>query len=113
MMFVLDVHKAQKMDAFQSLLRGKCKTKQLFVYSSWYSTTHFVQPVEVVFDAPFKQAVKKEATKHFHNNLVKYTRGLINASECCVLFTELVRNEVSANADMVMDISSYWWVRRL
>ena len=68
-------------------------------------TTHLVQPVEVIFNAPFKQAVEREATKHLHDNLDEYMRGTINASERRVLFTKWVgaaRDEVSANADMVI-----------
>ena len=61
MMLVLDTHKAQKTDAVQSLLRDKCKTEPVFVPAG---TTHLVQPVEVIFNAPFKQAVEREATKH-------------------------------------------------
>lgn len=102
MMLVLDVHKAQKTDAVQSLLRDKCKTKPVFVPAG---ITHLVQPVDVVFNAPFKQAVEREATRHLHNNLDEHMRGTINASERRVLFTKWVGaawDEVSANVDMVI-----------
>ena len=67
-------------------------------------TTHLMQPV-VTFNAPFKQAVEKEAMKHLHDNLDEYMRGTINASERRVLFTKWVGaawDEVSANTDMVI-----------
>ena len=99
MMLVLDVHKAQKTDAVQSLLRDKCRTEPVFVPAG---TTHLVQPVDVVFNAPFKQAVDREATKHLHDNLDEYMRGTINASERRVLFTKAAWDEVSANTDMVI-----------
>ena len=101
-MFVLDVHKAQKTDAVQSLLRDKCKTEPVFVPTG---TTHLVQPVDIVFNAPFKQAVDREATKHLHDNLDEYMRGTINASERRVLFTKWVGaawDKVLANTDMVI-----------
>ena len=85
-MLVVDMHKAQKTDAVQFLLRGKCKTEPAFVPAG---TTHLVQPVDVVFNAPFKQAVEREATKHLHNNLDEYMRGTVNASERHVLFSGL------------------------
>ena len=57
MMLVLDVHKAQKTDAVQTLLRDKCKTEPVFVPAG---TTHLVQPVDVTFNAPFEKAVEKK-----------------------------------------------------
>ena len=102
MMLVLDVHKAQKTDGVQSLLRDKCKTEPVFVPAG---TTHLVQPVDVVFNAPFKQAVDREATKPLQDNLDEYMRGTINASERRVLFTKWVGaawDEVSANTEMVI-----------
>lgn len=50
MMLVIDVYKAQKMDTVHSLLRDKCKTEPVFVPAG---TANFVQPVDIVFNAPF------------------------------------------------------------
>ena len=55
MLLALDVHKAQRTDAIQDCLRKDCKTEPVFVPAS---TTSLVQPVDVVFNAPFKAAVE-------------------------------------------------------
>ena len=87
MLLALDVHKAQTTDAIQECLRKDCKTEPVFVSTC---TTSIVQPVDVVFNAPFKAAVEREATKHLQENLNSYVEGRINASEHRVLFTKWV-----------------------
>ena len=44
-------------------------------------TTSFIQPVNVVFNAPFKAAVEKQAVIHVESNLDEYVQGRINASK--------------------------------
>ena len=85
MLLALDVHKAQTTDAIQECLRKDCKIEPVFVPAG---TTSLVQPVDVVFNTPFKAAVEREATKHFQENLSSYVERRINASERRVLFTK-------------------------
>ena len=85
MLLALDVHKAQTTDAIQECLRKDCKTEPVFIPAG---TTSLVQPMDVVFNAPFKAAVEREATKHLQENLNSYVEGRINASERRVLFTK-------------------------
>ena len=51
MMLVLDIHRAQKMEEIQKYLRDECKTELIFVPAG---TTSMVQPVDVIFNRPFK-----------------------------------------------------------
>ena len=104
MLLALDVHKAQTTDAIQECLRKDCKTEPIFVPAG---TTSLVQPVDVVFNAPFKAAVEREATKHLQENLSmnSYMEGRINASERRVLFTKWVGaawEELSSKTDMIV-----------
>jgi hypothetical protein len=66
MMLVLDVHRAQKTDNIQQFLRSECNTEPVFVPAG---TTSLVQPVDVVFNAPFKAAIEEKATAHLQTNL--------------------------------------------
>ena len=78
MLLVLNVHKAQTTDAIKECLRKDCKTEPVFVPAG---TTSLVQPVDAVFNVPFKAAVEREAAKHLQENLNSYVEGGINASE--------------------------------
>ena len=75
MILVAEVYKAQKTDAVLSLLRG-CNTEVVFVPPG---ATSLVQPIDVVFNAPFKAAVDKLATDHLNENVEAYVRGAVNA----------------------------------
>ena len=86
MMLVADVYKAQKTDAVLSLLRG-CNTEVVFVPPG---ATSLVQPMDVVFNAPFKAAVDKLATDHLNENFEAYVRGAVNAVQRRVLLTKWV-----------------------
>jgi hypothetical protein len=61
MMLVLDVHRAQKTEGIQKYLRDECKTEPIFVPAG---TTSMVQPVDVIFDKPFKEAIDAMANRH-------------------------------------------------
>ena len=66
MLLVADVHRAQKTEAIIKLLKERCNTEIEFVPPG---ATSLVQPVDVVFNAPFKAAVDKLATDHLHSNV--------------------------------------------
>ena len=87
MLLVADVHKAQKTEAITKLLNEQCNTEIVFVPPG---ATSLVQPVDVVFNAPFKAAVDKAATDHLHSNVEAYVRGEINASKRRVLLTKWI-----------------------
>ena len=84
MLLALDVHKAQQ--AIQDCLKEQCNTYPVYVPAG---TTSIVQPADVVFNAPFKAAVERQA-KHLQENLDSYVQGTINASERKVLNTKRV-----------------------
>ena len=86
-MLVLDVHRAQKTDEIQQFLRDKCKTEPVFVPAGM---TSLFQPVDVVFNAPFKSAIDAMANNHLQENLDDYVKGRISASERRILFTKWV-----------------------
>ena len=101
MLLVLDVHKAQKTDGILHRL-DQCNTTPVYVPAG---TTGLVQPVDVVFNAPFKAAVDRLATTHVQENLQDYVRGSIPAGEQRVLFTKWIGQaweEVSAKKEMVI-----------
>ena len=100
-MLILDVHKAQKTEVIECL-RSKCNTEPVFVPAG---TTSLVQPVDVVFNKPFKAAIEKMTTIHLQENLNDYVTGKISASQRRILFTKWVGQaweELSANKDMIV-----------
>ena len=100
-MLVLDVHQAQKTEEIQKYLRDECKTEPIFVPAG---TTSMVQPVDVIFNRPFKEAIDAMANSHVQENLEDYVRGRITASER-ILFTKWVGKaweEISAKKDMII-----------
>lgn len=102
MMLVLDAHKAQCTDHVKKLLNQTCKTDHVMVPPA---TTSLVQPVDVVFNAPFKAAIDKMATAHLQDNLDDYVHGKITASARRVLFTKWVGQaweDISAKKDTII-----------
>ena len=101
-MLILDVHKAQKTEEVIECLRSNCNTEPVFVPAG---TTSLVQPVDVVFNKPFKAAIEKMATIHLQENSNDYVTGKISASERRILFTKWVGQaweELSVNKDMIV-----------
>ena len=102
MMLVLDAHKAQTTDDVKKLLKETCKTDVVMVPPA---TTSLVQPVDVVFNAPFKAAIDTVATAHLREHLDQYVHGKINVSARRVLFTKWVGQaweNISAKKDMII-----------
>ena len=67
--------------------------------------TSQVQPRDVSFNNPFKDAVKQQFEKHLEENLQQYTEGKISASERRLLATKWVGKawvEVGSNRDVVV-----------
>ena len=87
MLLVADVHRAQKTEGILTLLQKDYKTEVIFVPAG---ATSLVQPIDVVFNAPFKAAIDKLATEHLQNNVDLYIRNSINASQRRVLLTQWV-----------------------
>ena len=101
-MLVLDAHKAQTTDDVRKLLKETCKTNLVMVPTA---TTSLVQPVDVVFNAPFKAAIDTVATAHLQEHLDEYVRGKINVSARRVLFTKWVGQaweNMSAKKDTII-----------
>jgi hypothetical protein len=99
-MLVIDVHRAQTTDNINALLKD-CKTTPVHVPPG---TTSLVQPVDVVFNAPFKKRVENCAMQHVHDNLDDYINGKFTASERRVLLTAWIGQaweELSANEEMI------------
>ena len=71
--------------------------------------TILVQPLDVVFNGPFKRAVDTIATSHVEAHVDDYLHGNFTASERRILLTKWIGQaweEVSANKDMV--IRGFW-----
>ena len=101
-MLVLDVHRAQKTEDIQKYLHKQCKTEPVFVPAGM---TSLIQPVDVVFNAPFKAAIDAMANNHLQENLDDYVKGRISASERRVPFTKWVGKaweEISCKKDMII-----------
>ena len=102
MMLVLDVHRAQKTEEIQKYLREECKTEPVFVPPG---TNSLIQPVDVVFNAPFKAAIDAMANSHLQENLDDYVQGRISASDRRILFTKWVGKaweEISGKKEMII-----------
>lgn len=64
-----------------------------------------MQPLDVVFNKPFKVAVHRMTTDHVRETLDKYVAGSIGASERRILFTKWVSQaweEVSTNHEIII-----------
>ena len=86
MLLVLDEHRAQMTEEFKRKLQELSSTP-VFVPGG---CTSLVQPVDVVFNAPFKAAVEKIAQKHMLDNLDLYVHGKFTASERRVLLSKWI-----------------------
>ena len=67
--------------------------------------TSRVQPLDVSFNKPFKDVVRQQFEKHLEENLQRYTKRKISASERRVLVTNWVAKastEVGSNRYMVV-----------
>ena len=87
MLLVLDLHKAQKTDCIQELLTERCDTTPVFVPAG---LTSILQPLDVSYNAPFKERVESFAAQHMQENLNQYLNGKFTAGERRVLLTKWV-----------------------
>ena len=65
MHLILDVHKAQKTEAVQAVL-DECDTDTTYIPGG---CTSLIQPLDVSFNKPFKNAVESVATEHMNENM--------------------------------------------
>ena len=86
MLLLLDVHRAQKTAAVKQSF-AECNTTPVYVPPG---TTGLVQPLDVVFNAPFKEVVSCLSNQHMHDNLEAYVHGSIPATDRRLLFTKWV-----------------------
>ena len=86
-MLLLDHHKAQKTLSVLSLLEDECNTITVLVPPG---CTSLVQPLDVVFNGPFKRAIDELATAHLEENIDKYLNGNFTASEQRILLTKWI-----------------------
>ena len=66
MHLVLDVHRAQKTEEIQDLLKAESNISVMYVPGG---CTSLVQPVDVSFNKPFKSAVERQATQHMQERI--------------------------------------------
>ena len=102
MMLLLDHHKAQKTPSVLTMLKDECDTIAVLVPPG---CTSLVQPLDVVFNGPFKKAVDELATTHMEANVSDYLHGNFTASERRILLTKWIGEaweKVAANKDMVI-----------
>ena len=101
-MLVLDLHKAQKTENIQAVLTDQCKAVPVFVPAG---CTSLIQPLDVVYNAPFKKKAEAAATQHMQDNLEAYINGKFTAGERHVLITKWVGQaweELSQNREMAV-----------
>ena len=101
MHLILDVHKAQKTEAVQAVL-DECSTDTAFIPGGYIS---LIQPFDVSFNKPFKNAVERLVTEHIPGSVCEYVKGELNLSARRVLFTKWVcqaLEDVSAKKDVVV-----------
>ena len=63
---LMDVHRAQKTEKIMSVLTEQCKAVPVYVPAG---CTSLIQPLDVVYNAPFKKKVEASAMKHMQDNL--------------------------------------------
>ena len=98
----LDQHKAQKTPSIESLLAVDCNTTTALIPPG---CTSLVQPLDVVFNAPFKRMVDDLATAHMQEHLDDYVHGNFSARDRRVLLTKWIGEaweKTCANDDMVV-----------
>ena len=100
-LLITDIHQAQTTNAIKDLLR-ECNTDLVLVPAG---CTSLVQPIDVVFNKPFKSSIEKLAMQHMHDHLNDYLSGKLSASEQRVLFTRWIGQawqETSANKEVIV-----------
>ena len=100
-LLIADIHRAQTTNAVKYLLR-ECNTYLVLVPAG---CTSLVQPIDVVFNNPFKNSIEKLAMQHMHDHLHDYLTGKLSASEQRVFFTRWIRQawqETSTNKEMIV-----------
>ena len=101
-MLLLDQHKAQKTPTIEGLLSSECNTTTVLIPPGCIS---LVQPLDVVFNAPFKCLIDDLATSHMRENLDGYVHGNISAKQHRILLTTWIGEaweKTCANRDMVV-----------
>ena len=88
MMLMFDSHKTQKTPSLLILLKDECNT---FTFLVPPRCTSLVQPLDVVFDSPFKRAVDTLATSLMEAHVNDYLHGIFTAGERRILLTMTVR----------------------
>ena len=68
------------------MLNDECNTITVGIYTPEY--TSLVEPLDVVFNALFKQAVDTTATAHMEAHVTDYLYGNLSASERRILLTK-------------------------
>lgn len=82
-----DVHKAQKTPGVTNKLKRECKTEVELVPPG---CTSLVQPLDVAFNAEFKEAIDQLQTEHMHNHLEQYVNNSLSASARRILIIKWV-----------------------
>ena len=98
---VADVHRAQQTDGVKALLK-KTKTELVNIPPG---CTSRIQPLDVCFNKPFKDAIKMQFEKYIDENLDKYKDNKFTASDRRILITKWVANawaEIGTNADLTV-----------
>jgi len=81
-LLTLDQHRSQKTIFLLSKLKDECNATTVLVPPS---CTSVVQPLDVVFNGPFKKAVDNLATAHVESNVSSYVHGSLVIVGFCSL----------------------------
>lgn len=76
-LLIADVHKAQKTPGIMNKLKRECNTEVVLVPPG---CTSLVQPLDVAFNAGFKNAIDKLQTEHMHNHLQQYVTSSLQCN---------------------------------
>ena len=85
MMVLLDDYKAQKTLSVLTMLNDECNTITIGIPPGCIC---LVQPLDVVFNAPFKEVVDTIATAHMEAHVTDYLHGNFSASDRRILLTK-------------------------
>ena len=86
-LMVIDEHQGQTTAKVKEILDRECKTVVALIPPG---ATSKIQPLDVVFNKEFKDAVDRLSTAHMSSNLYSFAAGEVTAGQRRILFTKWV-----------------------
>lgn len=109
-LLVIDEHRGQTTAKVKEILDRECKIVVALVPPG---ATSKIQPLDVVFDKEFKDAVDRLSTAHMSSNLDSFAAGEVTAGQRRILFTKWVGQAwKETSAKLRETVIAYAFVKR-